>query len=321
MKALQAALVASVILTAPAWAADKPVIDGPLTILVGYAPGGSSDRTARIVGNALSEEIGVPVIIDNRAGAGGRLAAQQFVRTKPEENKLMLGNPAIMAVAPVVYSEVGYDPKTDFQPVALATSYTFALAVAPDHPATNLQELKAHLDSGKAEPMNLGVPATGSLPHFFGMMVADALGKEVEIIGYKGSGQLTSELVGGHIPYAIDGYDTLSPLHAGGKIRLLAVSGNEREATAPDLPTFKESGYDIEGIGWNGFWAHASMPAEKVNYLNEAIQRVMQREDVQNAFKSANMGIIVADLPATQKILEDFDARWVPVVKQSGFTQ
>lgn len=321
MKTILTSALACLAMSGTALAAQPPTLSGPLTILVGYGPGGSSDRTARIVGNALADEIGVPVIIDNRAGAGGRLAAQQFTRLGADDNTLMLGNPAIMAVAPVVYKEVGYDPKKDFQPVALVSSYTFALAVPVNDPANNLKELKARLDQAKAGPMNVGVPATGSLPHFFGMMVADALGQDVEVIGYKGSAQLQTELVGEHIPFAIDGFDSLSPLHVGKKIRILAVSGNERESVAPEIPTFKESGFDIEGIGWNGFWANAKMPKDKVEYLNQAIVKVMQKDDVQKALQAANMGVIVADLAQTQKILDDFDARWVPVVKKSGFTQ
>ncbi|MGE4338793.1 MAG: Bug family tripartite tricarboxylate transporter substrate binding protein, partial [Pigmentiphaga sp.] len=153
------------------------------------------------------------------------------------------------------------------------------------------------------------------------MMVADALGQEVEVIGYKGSAQLQTELAGEHIPYAIDGFDSLSPLHAGKKIRILAVSGTEREPSAPEIPTFKESGFDIEGIGWNGFWAPAAMPKDKVESLNQAIVKVMHQPEVQGSLKAAQMGVIIADLEQTQTILDEFDQRWVPVVKQSGFTQ
>ncbi|MCK9511647.1 MAG: tripartite tricarboxylate transporter substrate-binding protein [Pigmentiphaga sp.] len=321
MKRFIPALAACLAISSTAAAAETPRLDGPLTIVVGYGPGGSSDRTARIVGNALAQELSVPVVVENRAGAGGRLAAQHFTRMDASANTLLLGNPAIMSVAPVVYQNAGYDPKKDFQPVSLMASYTFALAVPATSPIQNLKELKAHLDEQKSGPMNVGVPATGSLPHFFGMMVADALGQEVEVIGYKGSAQLQTELVGEHIPYAIDGFDSLSPLHAGQKIRILAVSGTEREPSAPEIPTFKESGFDIEGIGWNGFWAPAAMPKDKVEYLNQAIVKVMHQPEVQDSLKAAQMGVIIADLDQTQTILDEFDKRWVPVVKQSGFTQ
>ncbi len=321
MKFTLGALAAALALSSPALADHHNPIDGTLTVVVGYGPGGSSDRTARIVGNALAQEIGVPVVIENRAGAGGRLAAQQFTRAEADDNTLLLGNPAIMSVAPVVYDEVGYDPKTDFQPVALVASYTFALAVPGDSSLQNLDDLQSALKDGDSDVMMIGVPATGSLPHFFGMMVAEAMGQDAEIVGYKGSAQLQTELTGKHIPYAIDGFDSLSPLHKGGQIRILATSGTEREADSPDVPTFKESGFDIEGIGWNGFWAHADMPEAKVQYLNDAIVKAMHQEEVQNALRAANMGVMIADLEQTRQILEDFDDRWVPVVEKSGFTR
>lgn len=321
MKLALAMLASAVTFSSPTLGADPKLINDTITLTVGYGPGGSSDRTARIVGNALAQELGVPVLIENRPGAGGRLAAQQFTRTEGHENALLLGNPAIMSVAPVVYEDVGYDPKTDFQPVGLVASYTFALAVPGDSELENLSDLQEALSTSDDDLMMIGVPATGSLPHFFGMMVAQAMGGKAEIVGYKGSAPLQTEITGGHIPYAIDGFDSLSPLHAGGQIRILATSGTERETDTPDVPTFKESGFDIEGIGWNGFWAHASMPQEKVQYINDALVRAMHREEVQSALRAANMGVMIANVEQTQKILDDFDARWVPVVVESGFTR
>ena len=142
-------------------------LDGPLRVVVGYAPGGSTDRVARIVGDKLQTSLGVPVVVENRSGAGGRLAAQQVKAALPHQNVLMVGNPAVMVVAPLVFKDNGYDAERDFIALSHASDYEFGLAVATAVPVSELNHLLAWL---RANPLqaNFGVPATGSLPHDIG---------------------------------------------------------------------------------------------------------------------------------------------------------
>jgi tripartite-type tricarboxylate transporter receptor subunit TctC len=152
--------------TAAPLALHAQPIEGPLRIVVGYAPGGSSDRVARIVGDKLQAKLGIPVVVENKTGAGGRLAAQQVKATPAGQSVLMLANPAVMVVAPLVFKDNGYDAERDFTPVSQVNDYEFGLAVATAVPVRELSHLVAWLRSNP-EKANFGVPATGSLPHFF----------------------------------------------------------------------------------------------------------------------------------------------------------
>ncbi|GAA5236374.1 ABC transporter substrate-binding protein [Verticiella sediminum] len=297
---------------APALAAEPP-----LTLIVGYAPGGTSDRVARLVGDGLAKRLGTPVIVENRAGAGGRIAAQQLARAGADDNQLMLANPAVMVVAPLVYSNLGYDAAKDFQPVAMTASYRFALAVPAGSPIKNAKDLA---DVAAKDPaFNIGVPATGSLPHFFGLMLGEALQAQPEIIGYRGSAPLLTELLGGHIGYAIDTYDTLEPQHAAGKVRIVAVSGTQRDTAQPDVPTFKESGIDLDGEGWNAFFASAAMPKEKVERLGREIAEIVASPAFAETARAQRLEPVEAGPARTGEIVQAFNEQWAPVIQASGF--
>jgi tripartite-type tricarboxylate transporter receptor subunit TctC len=301
-----------------ALSAQAQPLDGPLRIVVGYAPGGSSDRVARIVADKLQAKLGVPVLVDNKTGAGGRLAAQQVKTTPANQNVLMLANPAVMVVAPLVFKDNGYDAERDFVPVSHVNNYEFAVAVGAAIPVRELSHLQAWLrvNPGKA---NFGVPATGSLPHFFGLMVGQKAGVDAQVVGYRGSAPLLNDLIGGQVAVAFDTFDTVLPQHEGGKIRILAVSSAARSPHAPNIPTFKEAGIDLVATGWNTFFAPSSMPQPKVEMLSKAIREVMQDPDTVRKFNDAKMTAVASTQAQTQTMLKAFRAQWAPVVKTSGY--
>jgi tripartite-type tricarboxylate transporter receptor subunit TctC len=291
---------------------------GPLHIVVGYAAGGATDRVARIVGDKLQAKLGVPVIVDNKPGAGGRLAAQQAKATPAGQNLLMLANPAVMVVAPLVFKDNGYDPERDFVPVSHVNDYEFALAVSTAVPVRELSHLLAWMRANP-EKANFGVPATGSLPHFFGLMMGDKAKVRAEVVGYRGSGPLLTDLIGGQVPIAFDTFDVDLPQHQAGKIRILAVSGAKRSPFAPEIPTFKEAGLDLTATGWNTFFAPATMPKDKVARLSQAIREVMQDPDTQRRFKDTLMTPVVSTQAQTEAMLKAYRAQWAPVVQKSGY--
>ena len=293
-------------------------LDGPLRILVGYAPGGATDRVARIVGDKLAARLGVPVIVENKSGAGGRLAAQQAKATPANQNVLMLANPAVMVVAPLVFKDNGYDVERDFVPVSHVNSYDFALAVSPSMPARDLAQLLAWMRANPKQA-NFGVPATGSLPHFFALMAGEKAGVPTQVVGYRGSAPLLNDLLGNQVPAAVDTLDTVLAQHEAGKLRILAISGAQRSAFAPGIPTFKEAGLDLAATGWNTFFAPASMPKEKVARLASAIHAVMQEPETTSRFKDAMMVPVVSTQAQTVKMLKAYQAQWAPVVQQSGY--
>ncbi|MBB3175756.1 Bug family tripartite tricarboxylate transporter substrate binding protein [Variovorax sp. Sphag1AA] len=312
-------IAATLTLAAASIAAQAQTLEGgPLHIVVGYSAGGATDRVARIVADKLQAKVGVPVIVDNKPGAGGRLAAQQVKSTPAGQNVLMVANPAVMVVAPLVFKDNGYDAERDFVPVSHVNDYEFALAVSTAVPVRELSHLIAWMRANP-EKANFGVPATGSLPHFFGLMMGEKANVQAQVVGYRGSGPLLTDLVGGQVPIAFDTFDVDLPQHQSGKIRILAVSSAKRSAFAPEIPTFKESGLDLVATGFNAFFAPASMPREKVARLSKDIHAVMQDPDTQRRFKDALMTPVVSTQEQTAAMLKAYRAQWAPVVQKSGY--
>ncbi len=292
--------------------------EAPLRIVVGYAPGGTTDRVARIVADKLAIKLGAPVIVENKTGAGGRLSAQAVKAAPAHQPMLLLANPAVMLVAPLVFPDAGYDPERDFRPVSHVNSYEFGVAVASAVPVKELSHLMAWLRANP-EKANFGVPATGSLPHFFGLMVGDTAKVRAEVVGYRGSAPLLNDLLGGQVPVAFDTFDTLLPQHDAGKIRILAVSGAKRSALDARIPTFREAGLDLTATGWNTFFAPMSMPKAKAERLAGLIHEVMKDPDTQRKFEASKMEPVVATMAQTEAMLKAYRAQWAPVVQRSGF--
>ena len=292
--------------------------DGPLRIVVGYAPGGATDRVARIVADKLQAKLGVPVVVDNKPGAGGRLAAQQVKATPAGQNVLMLANPAVIVVAPLVFKDNGYDAERDFVPVSHVNDYEFALSVSSAVPVRELSHLLAWMRANP-DKANVGVPATGSLPHFFGLMVGEKAKVRTEVVGYRGSAPLLTDLIGGQVPIAVDTLDVVIPQHQAGKVRILAMSGTKRSPFAPEVPTFKEAGLDLVALGWNAFFAPASMPPEKVGRYAQAIREAMQDPDTVRRFKDSLMTPVASTQEQTAAMLKAYRAQWGPVVQKSGY--
>ncbi len=310
--------LAGIAIAAVAFTAVAQPLDGPLRIVVGYAPGGATDRVARIVGDKLQAKLGVPVVVDNKPGAGGRLAAQQVKSSTAAQNVLMLANPAVMVVAPLVFKDNGYDPERDFVPVSHVNDYEFALSVATAVPVRELSHLLAWMRANP-DKANFGVPATGSLPHFFGLMMGEKAQVQAQVVGYRGSAPLLTDLIGGQVPIAFDTLDVVIPQHQAGKVRILAMSGARRSPFAPEVPTFKEAGLDLVATGWNTFFAPAAMPREKVARLAQAIREVMQDADTTRRFKDSLMTPVVSTQAQTAAMLAAYRAQWAPVVRKSGY--
>jgi len=286
----------------------------PLRIVVPYAAGGASDRAARFLAEGLQPRLGSTVIVENITGAGGRLAMRQ-IASNADTNVIVLANPALMVVAPLVYKNNGYHAERDFQPLSQVSTYEFAVAVGAAVPVRELSHLMAWM---KANPdkATVGVPATGSLPHFFALMWAKAAGTQVEVIGYKGSAPLATDVIGGHVPAAVDTLDALVTLHESGKLRILATSGARRAVAT--IPTFRESGLDITANGWNVLYARSGLPAATVDRLAREIAAVMALPEVRRQFQAAKAEPVSAGREQTRRMLDTFKAQWVPVIRKSG---
>ena len=289
--------------------------DNNLRLIVPYPPGGSTDLAARIVANELQARLGSTVVVENMVGAGGRLAMQNIKRMPADANVLVIANPALITVAPLVFKNTGYDPDADFQALSQVSIYEFGVAVGTAVPVREFPHMMAWIKANP-EKANIGVPASGSLPHFFALMVNKATNTNSPVIGYKGSAPLNTDLMGGHVPVAIDTVDTMLPLHIAGKIKILGTSGEKR--SVPTIPTLKESGFNIAATGWNVIFAKSSMPADKAARIAKEVAAIMQLPAVRDKFIAAKAEPISSTQQQTKDMLSKFKAQWQPVIQQSG---
>lgn len=293
--------------------------DKPLRVIVGFPGGVSIDVVTRILSDKLKDELKRPVIVDNRPGAGGRLAAEVLKSSAPDGNTVMVTPIVVPVLAPMVFNKLSYNPATDFAPVVRVCDFSFGLAVSADAPVKNLAEYSAWI---KANPKNanFGSPAAGSLPHFFGEMIGSALAVDMVHVPFNGGSALQAAVLGNHVPAGIDVVFEWLQNSKAKKVTVLATSGVTRSKVMPDVPTFKELGYpDIVGQGWFAMYAPAKTPAAAISEINKAVNKVLAMPEIREKFAALGLeagGGSAADL---QKTMIEDAKRWAPVVKKTGF--
>lgn len=290
----------------------------PLRIIYPFPGGGSGDTLTRLIAERLGVALERPVVVEPRAGAAGRLGVQAVKTAEPDGNTLLATPIAPMAVYQSVYPALDYDPVKDFAPVSQVATFEFGICIDPKIPAGNLPELVAWL---KANPdkANFGTPGAGTLPHFFGLMFAKAAGVPLQHIAYKGGVVALTDLMGSRIPIVFLSTNELTELHKSGRIRVLATSGAQRSTFLPDIPTFRESGYAIEGGGWWGFFAPAGTPAATVSKLSGAISTIVQDEDVKARIAQIGLKPTGTSPEEFARIQREDIERWAAPIKASGF--
>jgi tripartite-type tricarboxylate transporter receptor subunit TctC len=274
---------------APGWAQDYP--SRPVTIVVGYTPGATSDLLARTVAERLNAAWGQSVIVDNRSGVGGNIAAAYVARAPADGYTLMVGTDAIMTSNVFLYKNTPFDPVKDFAPITNASANIICLAVHVDLPVRTVAELIAH---ARANPgmLQYGSSGTGSPHHLAGELLRQKTGIDVVHVPYRGGGATINDLIGGHIKVAFLSLSTAVPHLSSGKIRIVAVVEKTRYAGMPDVPTIGETVPGFEMSSWLGFFAPAATPAPLVARLNEAMVKVLTAEAVKD--KLATLGLVVA---------------------------
>jgi len=313
-----AAMAALALVAAPSLAQDK--IDKPVRIIVGFPPGGTADVMARAVADKMKDSLGQPVIVENRPGAIGRIAADAVKAAPPDGSTIMVMPIGPMAVVPHTYKSLSYDPIKDFAPIGMGSTFQFAIAAGPMSGAKTWPEYVAwaKANPGKSAYATSGA---GSLPHFFGLLLARESGIEMLHVPYKGSAAYMNELIGGNVPTAVDAIADLTEQHRAGKIRILASSGAKRSTAVPDVPTFTELGIKGgEAEGWFGFFAPAKTPKAIVDQLNRSLNQALQSPEI--AERLTNLGLDPKTTTPEEfgRILAADYAKWGPVVKASGFT-
>jgi tripartite-type tricarboxylate transporter receptor subunit TctC len=293
--------------------------DRPIRILVGFPPGGESDLVARLLADGMRVALGVPVIVENKPGASGMLAAEALKAAAPDGNTIMVSPIAVTVFAPLTHARLRYDPVKDFAPVSLVANFQMALAVGPAAPATTLRE---YIEWARADPRKAtyGVPLAGGPTHFFGVMLAQAAGVEMTAVPYKGSAALVTDLLGGQVPAAISVVSQLIKHHEAGKVRLLATSGSQRSPLAADVPTFRELGFTaIEGTGWQAVHTVAGTPRARIERLAAAIGATVRARDVSAQLNAIGLEPVGSTPDELARRMAEDTARWAPAIRASGF--
>jgi len=290
----------------------------PLRIVLGYPAGASSDTVTRLVADKMRVSLDRPVVVENKTGASGIVANIAVKTAAPDGNTLLMTPLANMVAFPHSYTKLGYDPFKDYVPVAHVAAFQIAFGVAADVPARTLAEYVALAKQG-GRYANFASAAAGSLPHYFGLMFARTAGLDLTHIPYKGTAQVLQALIAGEIPAAVLAIADLGTLAQSGKARILASAGASRSPQYPDVPTFKESGYDIEGSAWYALFAPAGTPRSVVDRLAAAAVAAAQQPDLRQKIEPLGLEATGYGPDRLAQILKGDDAKWGPVIRASGF--
>ena len=295
-----------------------PAMAQNVRFMVGFTPGGPSDILARALGAKLSETLGQPVVVENRPGAGGNLAAEVVAKSPPDGNTWLLGNNSILATNAALYSHLGYDPVKDFAPVALVAIQPNILVVNPAVPVSSVKELIA-LAKAKPGDLNYASSGSGAAAHLAGELFKAMTGVQMLHIPYKGAQPALTDVIAGQAQLMFATSASAIPYIKAGRLRALAVTGAQRSATVPELPTISEAGVPgFEAITWHGVVVPAATPAATIERLNADIVRVLRMPDLRERLESLGAELATG----TPRDFAEYIAReipkWAKVVKDSG---
>lgn len=292
----------------------------PVTILNGFPPGGATDTVLRLIGSKLSERLGQPVVIENRAGAAGTIAGAAVARAEPDGHTLLFGVAANLAVAPATMKSAPYDPATAFAAIIEVARGPYIWMVKPGVPAATMQEFIAWTKKN-AGRVNYGSPGQGSVHHLATEMLKQITGVEMTHVPYKGGSTAYTAMLGGEIDAMFDSMPAPLPHIKAGKIRALAVTGSKRLIALPDVPTLSEQG--VPGLDvhfWWGFVAPASLAKTVVAKLNAEIARALADPDMKATFAKWDIEPTPGTPEAFGAYIAQESARWKAFVARSNLT-
>jgi tripartite-type tricarboxylate transporter receptor subunit TctC len=290
----------------------------PITLVVPFPAGGSTDLVARVVAERMGKELGQSIIVENRGGAGGNIGSAAVAKADPDGYTILMGTVATHALNPALYRKMPYDAVADFAPVALLVVVPNVLVVNPGFPAKNVQELIALL---KAKPGEYSYASSGNgTPlHLSGELFKSMAGVDMVHIPYKGAGPALIDVMGGHVPIMFDNLPSSTEHIRAGKLRGLAVTTAERAPSMPDLPTIAESGLPgYETYTWNALFAPAGTPKDVIDRLNAAANAAVADPDVQAKLKDVGAVPKGSTPEELASHVQAELAKWAPVVKASG---
>jgi tripartite-type tricarboxylate transporter receptor subunit TctC len=302
-------------LAAPLFAKDFPSRN--ITIIVPQPPGGGTDIISRVIGQQLSQQLGVPVVIENRAGAGTVVGTEAAAKAEPDGYTLLAGLTANMAVNPSLFKHLGYDPIRDFTPVGMMPEFPFVLVASNDFPAKSVKELIA-LAQAKPGEVNFASAGNGSGQHLSAELFKLMTNTNMTHVPYRGASPAYGDVISGRTPVFFDNLSSALGKIKGGMVRALAVTGNERAPLLPDVPTIAEAGVPgYQNYVWFGLWAPKKTPPDVVQKLHQEIVKAVATPSVKAQIVRDAGVPMETPLAEIEPLVKADIAKWADVVKRA----
>ena len=288
-------------------------------LLVGFPPGGGTDAIARVLADKLKDELSASVVVDNRAGAGGQIAAQELKRAVPDGNTLFLSHDHTISILPLVLRNAGFEPARDFVPVAGFATFVNAFAVSGGTAARSFNDYVAWVKAqgGKSA---VGIPAPASVPQFLVQVIGATWKLDLAAAPYRGSAPMMGDMIGNQIPAGVGSVPDFIENHKAGRLRVVAVLGGQRQSALPEVPTFSELGLrGFEDVPYYGLFAPAGTPRATVEATAAAVARVIALPDVRERLTA--MGLTVQFMSPAQLAQREraYAGIWAEIIRKSGF--
>ncbi len=313
--------VTLVLVSAAFAAAQEPYPNRPITMVVTFAPGGSSDVLARAAAAALSPGLGQQVVVDNRPGAGGHIGAATVAHAAPDGYTILFGTNGTLGIGPAIYAKLSYNPERDLAPIGLLHTLPQLLIVNPSVPVKNLTEL---IDYARRNPGALSFASSGmgAASHLAGELLKQQAKIDLVHVPYKGGGAAVSDLVSGRVSMMLETIPNALPLVRSGQMRAIGVTTRERSALAPDIPSLAEEGLpDFDVSAWTGLFAPAGTPQVIIERLNAETRKIAGEPDYVARIQAMGTDVTSSSPGAFAKFVKDDVGRWSAVIRNAGIPQ
>ncbi|MDA7415952.1 Bug family tripartite tricarboxylate transporter substrate binding protein [Xenophilus arseniciresistens] len=292
----------------------------PVKLLVGFPAGAGTDAIARLLAEKLKDELGAPVVVENRAGAGGQIAANALKTAPPDGHTFFVTHDHSISILPQVIKNPGFNPATDFVPVAGFATFANVLAVSGGTPAKTYPEYLNWVKTQRGGKDTIGVPAPGSIPEFLVKLIAEKSKLDLQAAPYRGGAPMMADMLGNQIAAGISSVPDMIEHHRAGKMRIVATIGAKRDPLLPSVPTFTELGFsNLNDYPWYGVFAPTGTPQPIVDKFGNALQKVLAMPDVKT--KLTDLGLTVGYEPQGQFSgrVRSYTQTWAGIIKASGF--
>ena len=303
---------------AAALAAGRASAQAVTRVVFPFGAGGGGDTLCRVLTEDIRAATGRGTIVENRTGADGRIGINSVRTAAPDGTTFLVTTGPTMWLMPLVHPSPGYDPVRDFEPVGQLALFDFCVAVANETGIRSMSDLAAWVRTNPGRA-SYAIPGAGTIPHFLGVSLSKLVGIDMRRVPYRGGAPALNDLVGGQIPLSVGTLADALGQHRAGTIRIIATTGERRSPFTPDLPTLKESGYDLAGEAWYGMWAPKGTPAGLVSDMNSAVVASLGRAGVKERLTQLGLVGTGTSGEALTELMRAEVARWKPTIDESGY--